>query len=75
MSAGRFEVTTSSYVRSHGREPKGRGGWAFQRTYNYTAYERELYGEVIFAPGALTFTEAKRWLREQHGAGLWAALS
>ena len=50
-------TTTSHFRRSHQVEPRGRGNWAFQVSVTYTAYERDLRGDVVFVQG--TFTEAK----------------
>lgn len=46
---------TSDFRRSHMKEPKGRGCWAFAP---------DTTGEWIFSP-MMTFTEAKAWAREQ----------
>jgi hypothetical protein len=67
------EFTLSAYERSHGFKPRGRGFWVFQRATNYTAFDRELVGEIFFAPYG-TLTEAKRWLVEHHGGGIWAVM-
>ncbi|MTH62158.1 hypothetical protein [Paracoccus litorisediminis] len=45
---------TRDYERSWGRTPRGRGSWAF-------ATETD---DWILSP-SLTYTEAKRWAREQ----------
>lgn len=75
----RVFVDTTPFVRSHGREPRGRGGWAFslhrgdgRALVNPAA--SHLGGEmaqVWFAPGSLTFAEARRWatdLARERGA-------
>jgi hypothetical protein len=56
---------TSDYVFSHGHEPRGRGGWAFQSVETR---------EEFWARGGQTLTEAKRQLREAGKTGLWKVL-
>lgn len=52
----KVNFTTSEYVRSHGKQPKGWGVWAF-------AYEAAEKGApvagVYFTPRAMSYTEAK----------------
>ena len=48
---------TSRFERSHGHAPKGRGVWGF------AGYACGPEGEPIFAPRAMTLTEAKKWLK------------
>lgn len=49
----RIEFTTSEYLKEHGKEPKGRGGWMFSfEGYEYTAQAGK------------TLTEAKKEVRE-----------
>ena len=61
----------SEYEASHGKAPRGRGGWAFKfRTEDgyVVADEADVerlgrdLAEVHFAPSG-TFAEAKRWAR------------
>ena len=47
----------SDYVRSHGKAPRGRGSWAFQRQVG-----RELVGEIKFFMGSVV--EAKKQAAE-----------
>ena len=47
------------YVVSHGKNPSGRGSWAFIVTDASCGTEVE----TVFAPGCLTLTEAKKWMR------------
>lgn len=54
MTTARFE--TSEFKRSHGKAPRGTGAWAFRP---------DTTGEWVFSP-CMTFTEAKKWVREQH---------
>lgn len=57
METNRTEFTTAAFERSHGRRPSGRGSWAFQAATNWTAFDRDLTGEIVWANG--TLTEAK----------------
>jgi len=47
------------YVASHGKCPSGRGSWAFIVADSFNRNEIE----TVFAPGCLTLTEAKNWMR------------
>lgn len=48
------EVSTAEYVRSHGREPRGSGRWAF-------FFDGDDRAEAAwFAPGQVTFAEARK---------------
>jgi len=49
-----IQFDTADYRRSHGKQPKGRGRWAF-----------DIQGDWHFTPRAMTFTEAKQWAAEQ----------
>lgn len=69
-----LEFTDAAFVRSHMAIPKGRGSWAFQESQGTRAFDRELVGEVVWAPGSLTLTEAKRWMADTGHTGLWAIL-
>jgi hypothetical protein len=51
----KIELDTTEYRQSHLREPRGRGAWAF-----YVGDDLE----PLWSP-SMTYTEAKRWLREQ----------
>jgi len=48
-----IDIITSNYRFSHGREPRGRGSWAFQ------------FGtpdaEPVWCPGSVTYATARRW--------------
>lgn len=50
-------VTTSSFVRSHQRQPRGYGGWAFQQSSSSDAFDADLRGDILFVSG--TYTEAR----------------
>jgi hypothetical protein len=52
--AARFD--TADYFRSHGKQPRGTGCWAFAP--NTT-------GEWDFSP-SMTFSEAKAWAAARH---------
>lgn len=45
----RVEVSTAEYAFAHGRDPRGRGSWAF--------YFGE---EIVWIPGSMTYGEAKK---------------
>jgi hypothetical protein len=45
---------TSEFFRSHCRQPKGRGCWAF-------CFDNS--NEPRFAPGSMSFAEAKVWAK------------
>jgi len=49
-----IEFDTRSYVRSHGREPRGTGSWAFE--FNDEA-------ATHWVPGSRTYTEAKKYIK------------
>lgn len=48
------EINTSQYVRSHGKQPKGTGCWAFG-----------IRDKVVFAPTLMSLTDAIKWARGQ----------
>jgi hypothetical protein len=50
--------TTASFVRSHGRAPKGSGLWAFQASTSTAAFTADLVGDVFTANGTLTQAKA-----------------
>jgi hypothetical protein len=54
------EFTDAAFRRSHGRAPRGRGSWAFQVSTTARAFDADCVGEVWFAPGSVTFAEARR---------------
>lgn len=54
-----MEFSTSKYEASHGRKPRGRGGWWFQ--VFYYSPSTGLFAETFQAPYG-TLTEAKRWV-------------
>lgn len=66
--------TARAYLRSHGSSPRGRGFWCFQRSARETAFDDELYGNVVTITGPCTLGAAKVLLKSQHGGGLWAVL-
>ncbi|HTB46628.1 MAG TPA: hypothetical protein VK741_23625 [Acetobacteraceae bacterium] len=60
----RIEFKTRQYQFAHGKQPRGFGYWAF----TYGGDE----GEALFAPHAMSLTDAKKWVaavaREQAAA-------
>lgn len=59
MSKTKF--TTRAFERSHGRKPSSStmGSWAFRASSSETAFESDLYGELVFVHMA-TLAEAKK---------------
>lgn len=62
-----IDFETAPYVRSHGKEPRGRGSWAF------SIIERPDVNDpnaILWSP-AMTYTKAKAWavaqIRERYG--------
>lgn len=55
------KFTADAYRRTNGKDPKGYGTWAFQRSTTRNAYWGDLYGELEFFAG--TLTEAKKAAR------------
>lgn len=53
----KVEFYTTTYERSHSAKPKGRGGWAF------IVMDGDREHETVFAPGAMTLAQAKKWMR------------
>jgi hypothetical protein len=50
-------VRTDRYKRSHGKEPRGNGLWAF--------YFDDKEGDPIFTPGAMNYSDAIKWAKEE----------
>jgi hypothetical protein len=48
------------YRKSHGKPPKGRGGWAFGTRRNPDVSNPT---DCLFAPGGLTLADAKKWAK------------
>ena len=65
--------TTAPYRRTHGKDPRGQGSWAFQASTTRCAYERDLQGEVFFSNFG-TYTEAKRQAKEHFESGTTVAV-
>ena len=75
-----MKFETTQYVRSHGKQPKGRGSWAFEFDtwidaagvdHFETAVEPETV--MVFSPGSMLLTEAKGWFKREHGARVAAS--
>lgn len=66
--------TDRAFWRSHGRPARGRGCWHFQRADTRDAFDGELFGPVVAAPGERTLSDAKTWLRRHGARGTWAVL-
>lgn len=70
----RTDFTVSAFVRSHGSRPRGRGLWGFRKSRTDYAFERDLTGPVVWAPGTLTLREAFAWMRREHPGSTWAVM-
>lgn len=71
------EFTTSAYVRAHGKLPRGTGAWAFQRSRTLVAFDRDLFGEVVFVY-AESYSKAKAEMARRFAGSapqLWAVCS
>lgn len=67
------EFTNRAFIRSHGKNPSGRGAWAFQESVSDMAFDRDLRGDIVWAPFG-TLTEARAWVRATQPFGLWAVM-
>lgn len=67
--------TNAAFVRSHGKNPSGRGSWIFCASRTEIAFTDDVNAaSLVIAPHSLTLTEAKRWMAEQGNTGLWAVM-
>ena len=68
-----LDIDSAPFVRSHARNPSGRGSWAFSLQAN----PRDVCKDVVFAP-SMTYSDAKvwvkAWFREQYAAGAFPLL-
>lgn len=60
--AVRVEFNTAPFVASHGKEPRGRGSWAFGTVRNPNVANQDI---CWFSPGGMTFGEAKKWAKRE----------
>ena len=60
--AKRIEIETMKFQASHGRKPKGRGGWAFLVMDASLGYRAEPV-DTIWVPGYNTLGDAKVWIK------------
>jgi hypothetical protein len=58
----RFEFSTTDYEWAHGREPRGRGSWAFSLERN-----PDVSADTVLWSPSMTFTDAKRWFAAEAG--------
>jgi hypothetical protein len=58
----RVEFNTTEYQFSHGKQPRGRGSWAF---FFGPPSDPENFNNVFWTPGNTTYSEAKRMAREE----------
>ena len=64
MPKAKVEIDNHSFVCSHGHQPRGRGGWAFEIIDGSNCRGGCGHGEVVtvvFAPSS-TLREAKLWV-------------
>lgn len=57
-----MKIETNSFVRSHGKQPRGYGMWGFEVTHTDG---RE---EIVFVPHSMAYTDAKRWIKANRAA-------
>lgn len=50
-------IETTNWEFAHGAKPKGFGGWVFDVT------DTRCNTRPVFIPGAMTFANAKKWMR------------
>lgn len=53
------QFDTSAYVRSHGKQPLGRGSWAFCPDASCDAKK------AVFSP-SMTLVDAKKWFKRNY---------
>lgn len=72
MKRTSIDIDSSPFVRSHARDPKGFGSWAF----SLQADPRDVTKDVVFTP-AMNYSDAKvwvkAWFRQQQAAGAFPA--
>lgn len=61
----KVEFSTDEYERTHGKTPRGRGGWAFCPK---SKYNRSDYLDFIFWAPSGTFAEAKKAAKAHYQA-------
>ncbi len=59
MTIKTLNIETSRYEATWGKKPSGRGNWAFIRTAT---------GQYAYAPGNISLTDAKKWLKKEINA-------
>lgn len=82
MGAAKFD--TSEYINSHGKPPRGRGGWAFSPTDGGgslpqdrgLSVDRGYDGDIVWASGSKTLNDAKREVAAAYPeVNMWTVLS
>ena len=56
------DFNTDQHVFSHGKEPKGRGSWAFGTVRNPDPSNAD---QCWFSPGGMTFSDARKWAKAE----------
>jgi hypothetical protein len=64
-------ATTAQYRRTHGKDPRGQGTWAWQRSRTRNAYSGDTYGDTEFFDG--TYTEARKQAQAAHSDAAYTA--
>ncbi|MGH9317787.1 MAG: hypothetical protein ACRD1P_11870 [Thermoanaerobaculia bacterium] len=59
MKTKAIDFDTSDYASNHGREPRGRGGWAFSLV---NPRRGDYLDHVIWTP-SMTYGDAKAWVK------------
>ncbi len=70
----KIEFSTAQYAFSHGKEPRGRGSWAFALNGKMNPDDLVWVPARYFTPwGPRLYSEAKKWIRENAPAGTYLA--
>jgi hypothetical protein len=58
----KVQFNNDEFRRSHGKEPKGRGSWAFG---NRPGADPCSDDQCVFSPGGMSLAEARRWVSKR----------
>lgn len=56
----KITISNSSFMRSHGKAPKGFGRWAFDVMDDSSSRGSKIH-TTFFAPHSMSYAEAKKW--------------
>ena len=59
----KVEFTTSEFVKSHGKEPKGRGSWMFCPAQHWNS--GDYLDHVVSTPGNMTLSQAQKFVSQR----------